>query len=432
MSGARYDAGSVGVLGAGHKAVPVAARGRLAADVVAERPALAGMPTPLLTLDAGALAHNTALMARWAADAGVGLAPHGKTTMAPTLWRHQLEAGAWGITVATPWQLLLALEHGVPRVLLASALVDPQVLAHLAGTPRTARVVVWADGAPTVDLMARHHAEPRQPLDVLVELGAPGGRTGARSPAAALETARAVAAAPGLRLAGVGGYEGALAHDASPGALAVVRQYLRQLGQLHEALLDAGLLDPATPGGLVVTAGGSAYFDVVAEELAPLHDPRGQLGVPVHVLLRSGAYIAHDDGFYRGVTPMRRGTGQLLRSAIHGWARVVSRPEPGLALVDAGKRDLPFDEGLPQVQGVRPGGTGALRPLPGTAVTAMNDQLTFVALGPQAQHLAVGDVLRLGLSHPCTAFDKWQLVPVVDDADADQPVVVDLLRTVFG
>jgi len=129
---------------------------------------------------------------------------------------------------------------------------------------------------------------------------------------------------------------------------------------------------------------------------------------------------------------MARAQSGTLRAALHGWVRVLSRPEPALALVDAGKRDLPFDEGLPQVQAIRRGGTSRTEPLTGAVVTAMNDQHAFVRLAPEAESVAVADVLRLGISHPCTAFDKWQLIPVIDDAMAAQPVVVDFVRTVFG
>jgi D-serine deaminase-like pyridoxal phosphate-dependent protein len=37
----------------------------------------------------------------------------------------------------------------------------------------------------------------------------------------------------------------------------------------------------------------------------------------------------------------------------------------------------------------------------------------------------------LGLSHPCTAFDKWRLIPVVDDAGTANPRIVDLIHTYF-
>jgi D-serine deaminase-like pyridoxal phosphate-dependent protein len=118
---------------------------------------------------------------------------------------------------------------------------------------------------------------------------------------------------------------------------------------------------------------------------------------------------------------------------MHGWVRVSSQPEPGLALFDAGKRDLPFDEGLPEVQVRRGRGPGdATEPLSGVTVTALNDQHGFLRFHPDGPPaVQIGDELRLGLSHPCTAFDKWRLIPVVDDPDAADPVVVDLIETYF-
>ncbi|MBC3764010.1 amino acid deaminase [Quadrisphaera sp. RL12-1S] len=461
----RFDADAVGALGPWAKAVPVSAWGTTGADWVdgtgGRPPTLADLPTPVLTLDAGAVAENTAAMAAWARTArsatsdraaagpgvrGVDLAPHGKTSMAPALWRTQLAAGAWAVTVATPWQLAVALDAGVPRVLVAGPLLDARVHALAAralADGSAERVLAWADGVDVVTATAQARARSgadaeagegtgSPPLDVLVELGAPGARTGARSAEAALAVARAVVAAPGLRLAGVAGYEGALAHDASPRSLEVVRAWLRVLRDLHGRLLAEGLL--TGPGAAVVSAGGSAYFDLVAEELADLHDPRGEAGPATRVVVRAGASVAHDDGFYAGITPATRGAGPALRAGLHGWARVISRPEPGLALLDAGKRDLPVDEGLPVAQAVRRGGRGPAVPVePGTATTtALNDQHLFLRLSGAAQHLAVGDVVRLGLSHPCTAFDRWALLPVLDDARADEPRVVGLLRTVFG
>ncbi len=403
------------------KAVPAAAHGRTVRDWLATRPTLDALGTPLLTLDAAALDHNLRTMAAWCRDAGVLLAPHGKTTMAPALWQAQLAAGAHAVTLANLPQLRVARAFGVQRLLLANTLLDPAGLAWVAAEldrdPGFA-FTSWVDSADSVRQMdaALRAAGARRPVEVLVELGGPGGRTGARGVPAALEVAAAVLAAPALRLAGVGGYEGALAHDASDAALAAVRGYLADLADLHRRL--APDYPTATP---VVTAGGSAYFDTVAQELTPL--ARQVPGTVV--IVRAGAYLAHDDGFYRGISPLARTADATpLRSAMHGWARVVSHPEPALALLDAGKRDLPFDEGLPEPQLVR--GTG---PLTGATVTALNDQHAFLrGAGPAAP---VGAVLRLGLSHPCTAFDKWSLIPVLDHADTENPRVVDLVRTYF-
>jgi D-serine deaminase-like pyridoxal phosphate-dependent protein len=425
------------------KSLPEAAAGQSVADFLAGAPRLSAFSTPLLVLTDSVLEDNLAQMAAWCAEQGVGLAPHGKTTMAPALWDRQLRAGAWGITVATPSQLRVAVDFGVRRVQLANALVDPAALAWVSraldADPHL-ELLTWADSVGTVAAMdaVLSRLRPGRALRVLIELGAAGGRTGART----LETAEAVAAAlgasPWLRLAGVSGYEGALAHDASEPGIRAVRSYLEDMATLHRKLLASGAYDRADDGGdeaaeVVVTAGGSAYFDDVVDVLGALSDPEGKAGVPTRVLLRSGAYVVHDDGFYRGISPFSRGAGKPLRSAMHAWTRVVSRPEPGLALLDAGKRDVPFDEGLPEPQLVADQLGAPTRDLTGAQITAVNDQHSFLRIDPAgtASDLRVGDVVRLGLSHPCTAFDKWQWIPVIADDDATDPVVVDLIRTYF-
>ncbi|MGJ4845666.1 alanine racemase [Leifsonia sp. Le1] len=415
------------------KAMPLASTADEVAALGERRPPLTDFPTPLVTVSEAAVQHNLDTMAAWCAAAGVGIAPHGKTTMNRELWQRQLDAGAWGITVATPWQLSVALEWDIPRVMLANALVQPDALRFVA--PHAERVLVWVDSVRAVEIMDAVLAtadDRTSPLGVLVELGAPGGRTGARSVEDALAVAEAVAASTGLRLAGVAGYEGALAHDGTDAALGVVRSYLQRMLALHDAIEAAGLYpDDSDDAPTILTAGGSAYFDVVAEVLAPRRDLAGERGRAVDVLLRSGAYITHDDGFYSGITPLRRGPGGEFRSAIHGWATVVSRPEPGLVLVDAGKRDFPYDEGLPVPQALRRFGERAVTPFPDAVATAMNDQHTFVRV-PESAVVEVGDVIRFGLSHPCTTFDKWRALPVVDDVTAETSLVIGLLETAFG
>ncbi|QBS44268.1 alanine racemase [Nocardia sp. CS682] len=417
-------------LGPEHKGLPPTAWGRTVREFLATAPELAQFETPLLTIDRSAVAANIAVMADWASAAGVHLAPHGKTTMSPQLWAQQLAAGCWGITLATIWQVQVARSFGVGRILLANALVDPVglhwVAAESAKDP-SFEFVCWADSVETVVLMDEHlrTAPGTAQVRVLVELGGPHGRTGARTVEQAREVAAAITDAERLTLAGVGGYEGALAHDRTPGATDTVRHYLDELARLHREIAAAGQY----PDGAIVTAGGSAYPDLVVERLAGLADEQGAPGVPTSVVLRSGAYIIHDDGFYAGISPFAASRSEKpLRSAMHGWARTLSRPEPELALLDAGRRDLPFDEGLPVPQCVAGPEGSALDPA--ATVSALNDQHTFLRLPPGTE-LPVGAVVRLGLSHPCTAFDKWRLIPVIDDADAPSPRVVDFLHTFF-
>jgi D-serine deaminase-like pyridoxal phosphate-dependent protein len=249
------------------------------------------------------------------------------------------------------------------------------------------------DSVDAIEAMRAGLREAARPVDVVVELG--GARTGARTVEAALAVVAAVQAAPELRLVGVGGYEGSLGHSRSSEVLSAVERYLDDVVTVFDRV--------AWDDRPIVTAGGSAYFDLVAAKLGPL------VGRAT-VILRSGAYQVHDDGFYRGISPMAG-----LRSAMHGWARVVSTPEPGLAILDGGKRDFPYDDGLP-VSEFGP-------------VLTVNDQHAYLDSGENA--LAVGQVVRLGLSHPCTAFDKWRMIPVVANADEVDPAIVDFVSTYF-
>lgn len=443
---ATIDGGAVDRLGRlpltwADKGVPPQLWGRSAAEAAALRLPLSSFPTPLLTLSSPGLRHNVRAMAGWCAERDLDLAPHGKTTMAPQLWADQLAAGAWAITVANLAQLAVARAFGVSRVLVANAISSPVALRWIAdelARDRAARMIVWADDVRVVALMEQALAVRAAPaggpvgghrrLDVLVEVGALGARTGARELGAAVEIGRAIAAAPHLRLVGVGGYEGVIAADRDATSLARVRAFCSTLRRTHLRLAADSLYEPGVEP--LVSAGGSAYFDDVADVLGSL------TAEGVRVALRSGAYLTQDDGQYRYLSPLGdqpRTPGPALVSAVHGWVRVSSQPEPGLALVDGGKRDLPYDLGLPEVQ-LRRSGTGDRPPerLDGLTVTALNDQHGFVHWDPsRPAPIGVGDELRLGVSHPCTAFDKWRVIAVVDDPDGADPVVTGFVRTFF-
>lgn len=415
----RIDGRPASPLSVADKTVPPWANGLTAGEFLEKAPRLADLGTPLLVLDESALAGNLAEFARWVADHGFDLEPHGKTTMAPTLWWRQLDSGSTAITVANYPQLRVAVTAGLPHVHVANAITDPSALVWLAqalAADPDLQVTLWADGVDTVAVYEAGFAGASRGPTVLVELGGPGGRTGARSIDDAVAIGERIAASPVLRLGGVTGYEGAFAHHDDASSLALVDDYLRNLLELHRRLRPH-----YDDGRIVISAGGSAYFDRVAAVLGEVSDAR--------VVVRSGAYIIHDDGFYRGITPTGRMVGApALRSAMHVWARVISRPEPGLVLLDVGRRDVSFDEGLPEPQRAAAGLGGESRPLAGE-ITAVNDQHAFLRIPAETQ-LAVGEVVRLGLSHPCTVLDKWRTVAIVAD-DSDNPQVVDLMATYF-
>ncbi len=417
------------------KGLPPVAPGFASRDVGAQGwNLLAGdLPMPVAVLKASALAHNIAALPAYLERAGIELAPHGKTTMCPQLFERQLAAGAWGITVATIHQAAVADAMGVPRVLIANQLVGRAEIAMLAAMSRRApgrHFYVLVDsiaGARALD--EGFAAEPGvPPARALIEMGFAGGRCGVRGQAEGLALARAIAAMDHVEVRGVEGYEGLIVGDDPAADAVAVNAYLRDVVALFEAVDAAGLF--ADPHEILLSAGGSAYFDLVARTFA------GEARPGLVPIVRSGCYVTHDSGFYRrllGEIEARGVAGPApgLKPALELWTRVLSVPEPGRAILSAGKRDLSFDLDLPvPLLWFRAGVHDGPQPLGGVALTKLSDQHAFVDIDrtdPLRPDLAVGDLVALGISHPCTTFDKWPLLIEVDDSYA----VVGGLRTCF-
>ncbi|MEP7357110.1 MAG: alanine racemase [Anaerolineales bacterium] len=376
---------------------------------------LAGdLPLPSMTLNGAAMAHNIRLMQAYCDRHGAWLAPHGKTTMAPQIFAAQLAAGAWAITLANIAQLQVARGFGIDRMFIANEMTsdyDLHYLGHALRTDPGFEPYVLVDSHAALhrlaEVLGQHR--PGRPLNVLVELGLPGGRTGLREPAQAQELARAVAAEPTVRLAGVEGYEGIAPGTKLEDRQAIAGEFLARVAETARAIR------PLAPGDgpFLVSAGGSMYFDQVVEHLGRAALPEAQL------ILRPGIYVTHDSGVYEERSPLGAVRGpsapaQRLRPALEVWSAVLSRPEPGLALLSMGQRDMPVDLELPRPQRRSRAGAPPVPVGEGWTIFRANDQHAYLRLPPDAD-LQVGDLIGSGISHPCTAFDKWRVLLVVDN-----------------
>jgi D-serine dehydratase len=387
------------------------------------------LPFPLAVVKSSALAHNARWMRDFTAARKVLLAPHGKTTMCPQIFDRQLEAGAWGITVATVHQLGICLAVGIRRVIMANQLVgarDIARVAELCNAHPDLEFYFLVDSLDQLALVrvALEGRALRRPLNALLELGLSDARTGVRTADEALRLARAIASEDHVALAGVECYEGLTITGAAQDDARHVAQFLELVKQVARTCDEQRLFRGDT---IVLSAGGSAVFDVVARELPT------RLSRPVQTILRSGCYITHDAGLYermfrsvkeREALPPKSG----FRAALEVWSQVQSRPEPTLALLTMGKRDVSYDVDLPRpVAWYRPGRHDEPREPPADwRIIRLNDQHAYLQVPPGAD-VAVGDLIGCGVSHPCTTFDKWQLLFEVDDAYD----VIGGLRTFF-
>jgi D-serine dehydratase len=386
------------------------------------------LPLPCAVLKESALEANSAFMAEFLAMTGTKLCPHGKTTMSPELMLRQIADGSWGITAANARQMQVMKASGIRRVLIANQVVDGAEIATLSDALWDAEfdLYVLVDSVEGVERLDEELRLPEgRRLKVLLEIGQTGARTGARSLEAALTVARAAAASGRLALSGVETFEGVLGGATREETEGKVRRLYEDVLAAATACEVEGLF---APGPVILSGGGSAYYDLAAEAFG-----RAPLKAETLNVVRSGCYLTHDAKHYedhyrrlRERSPDLAPTRRSPKAALEVWAAVQSLPEPGLAFATMGKRDVSYDMELPVPVAWHRKGMAAPEPLDGHSVLGLNDQHAKVAR-PAGSPLQVGDLICFGISHPCTTFDKWRLIPVVDDGYQ----VVGAVRTEF-
>jgi len=378
---------------------------------------------PAAVLYQDRLMHNLNWMRQFTTAYGARLAPHGKTTMAPRLFEMQLDAGAWGITLATAQQCWVAYSHGVRRILMANQLIGKENMAVIARLLEDTEFDYYClvDSAEQVELLGACFSERGLRLQVLLELGRMGGRTGVRDEKQLREVLDRLSHwKEAISLCGVELYEGVLDDEVS------VRAFLQHSVQVTRQLMRQNRIQ-RTP--VLFSGAGSAWYDVVAEEFSA-----AAFGNEVEIVLRPGCYLTHDVGFYRqaqarilaGNSVAREMNSNLL-PALQVWAYVQSIPEEEKAIIALGKRDAAFDSGLPvPALHFRPGDAQPRNTPPYWEVTKMMDQHAYMRIAA-GDNLRVGDMLGFDICHPCLTFDKWRTLSVVDA----QYQVVDVIQTFF-
>lgn len=376
---------------------------------------------PTACLVESKLARNIAWMAEFADKSRVKLAPHGKTSMVPALFKRQLQAGAYAITVATPAQARIAVKAGATRILMANQLVGKTNMAMIAELLKEHDVVFYClvDSVDNVNALNAYFSHREQSLNVLIELGIEGGRAGAQEASISEQVIEAVKQSPALKLAGVELYEGVVAHFDQ------VAPFLRSAADLCIDLVAQNRFETEE---VLLTAGGSAFYDVVCEVFNEAPLPPSVIPV-----IRPGCYIAHDTGIYEQAQQHVLARSQLacslegeLSSALQIWAYVQSIPEAGKAIIAMGKRDVAYDAGLP---------TPVLHCSPSEErnldtslwrVERIMDQHAMMRFD-SSQPLKIGDIIAFSSSHPCLTFDKWRYINVIDEHSR----VIDVYSTYF-
>ena len=400
-----------------YKGIPLEADGQYIEEFLKGKPNIftSGFQFPIAILKKSALYNNLRRMSQYCSEVGASLAPHVKTTMSPQIAQMQMDNGAWALTVANYSQARVFLDFGFERIIIANEIVDRHAIRAIAlkNLEPGHEVIFYVDSLDGLEIIQDALNDLNDAcVHLLLEIGFLGGRGGIRDNNDAQVLAERIAQDPRLTLRGVSGFEGIVSGaDRSSAGIEKVRDFCQKI------VVAAKLVAPYVgTEKIIITAGGSAFFDIVAEEF-------NKYDGNTHLILRSGGYISHDSGFYERLDPFatQPKVKQLL-PAIEVWAQVLTQPEPGLAILNLGKRDVGNDIDNPSPFKKYCGDVSALTGV----IDHLNDQHGFLNY-QEGEDVRIADVIGLGISHPCTTFDKWKLIPLVDD-NYD---VVGLIHTFF-
>lgn len=292
-----------------------------------------GFQTPALLLDLDALRGNIALMADKVRAAGRLLRPHVKSHKCVEIARLQIEAGAAGLCCATIREVEVMAGAGFDGILLTAPVVTDAGAARIAAARQKApSLMVAVDSQTGFDALERVATADR-PIDVLVDIDVGVGRTGLIDRADVVRVAAAAKASPVLRYRGVQAYYGHLQHVADFGARhAKISEQWRKLEKVIAALTDAGLAPEIISGG----GTGTHHPDLVAGPFTEI---------------QPGSYIFMDRQYAAvALTP----DGSPFAHSLTIGTGVVSRNQPGRAIIDAGLKAMATDAGVPAVFGGAP------------------------------------------------------------------------------
>jgi len=394
-----------------NKGFPLNSYGKTVDQFLSTKPNIltSGFQFPIMVLKDKALKHNIDRMARFCKSVGAELAPHVKTTMSPQIAQMQVDAGAFALTIANFWQAEIFRNFGFKKLIIANEVLDPTAIAAIAdlNSKKSAKIIFYVDSIAGLEIIKKY--TPKDGIqNLFIEIGTDNGRGGIRDLDLVTKIAKNISEDSRLKLRGVTGFEGAVPNAArtSAGEDSVTKFCQKIVAAANNAY------QYKSENEFIISAGGSAYFEIVASELNKFDKPK-------ILLLRSGGYVTHDSRYYEEIYPFRD-SNDLLLPAIEVWAQVISAPEKEFGVLNLGKRDVGCDLHNPIPVAKY---SGKLSKFSGE-IEKLNDQHGFMR---SKGEFAVSELIGLGISHPCTTFDKWRLIPLVND-NYD---VVDCIHTFF-
>lgn len=329
--------------------------------------------TPAVLIDLDIVDRNIRDFQKYCNTHGLRLRPHIKTHKLPALARKQVASGAIGITCQKISEAEIMADAGIDDILITFNIVGARKLDRLRALAERVRLSVVADNPQVIAGLGAAFSQAATALAVFVECDTGARRCGVTEPGAAVDLARQIQSARGLDFAGLMTYP-------APGDAPRVQAWMTAAVQ---ALTAAGLPCP------VISSGGSP-------DMWQAHT------VPIVTEYRIGTYIYNDRSL------VDRGTCTWSDCALSVLATVVSTPEPGRAVIDAGSKTLSSDRlGLD--------GYGHVLDRDDIRIATLSEEHGVLACPADAPPLRVGQGVRIIPNHACVVSNLFDQVAFVRD-----------------
>ena len=287
--------------------------------------------TPALIVDLPVIERNLETMHAFFRDAPAKVRSVTKGHKCPALAQKQMTvAGAvpFGLCCAKVSEAEVMAAAGARCIRMIEQVVGRAKVARLANLARRSQVIALADDPVHVDALAAAAQAFGVRLDVMIEVEIGLDRCGVAPGRPALELARRILAAPGLRFAGIGAHEGTIAEADRERRIARVKERVQRLLDTREDLERAGIEVE------ICGAGSTTSWNIAG-------------AMPGITEIDPGSYALMDSGLAESIPDLE------FAPALAVLATVVSRPTRDRAVIDCGHKALGSsgDGKMPEVAG---------------------------------------------------------------------------------
>lgn len=329
------------------------------------KPAVPGTPkleidTPALCIDLEVMQQNLESMAQFIAGHNMDWRPHEKCHKTPAIAHRQRAAGAIGVTCAKVSEAEVMVANGIHDVLVANMVVGEPKVRRVAAMCRSADPIIACDHFVQAEQLSSACVRAGVECRMIVEVDIGLNRVGTRPGTETLQLAEAIDGLPGVRLAGIMGYEGHLLTVADRAEKeSRIREAMGILIETRDQFVAKGLCCD------IVSAGGTGSYQLtcLCEGLTEIQAGGGIFADPLY--------------------QEKMGV-EGLGYALTILATVVSRPTRDRAIVDAGRKTFNSDLQMPVIKG-----------WPDARPVRFSAEHGELELGGESRDLKIGDKVEL-------------------------------------